>query len=362
MIAGERVRLTSDLMLAGVAFAMGTLVATVFPTSADFERTTDALPSNAYSAAYLSMVVKANPRDEHSRIALVRLLASRGDFVSALTHLRFVERTPQNATDLDDLRFDLSLQRARALPQPSPERSAAFEDVLGQLEDLVREPHPASRLIELGDIALQLERPHLAADRYELAASETLDAEARATLLARAGRWMLASGDARRAADCYVRAAESSVNAAGFRDYAVAASQALESSGDARAAADLAGRFADGAPNDAALVDRAVALELAANRPVLARRFGRILLKLRPEDPAELGKQALRELGAGDPVAALPLIREVVDRNRNDIEWREREARVAEWAGDPSLALRDWLWLAASGGKSATSNIGARLR
>ena len=59
----ERVRLARDGLLAGVTFAMGALLTLVFPSARDFDLNANALPIGAYAAAYLEVLVKANPRD-----------------------------------------------------------------------------------------------------------------------------------------------------------------------------------------------------------------------------------------------------------------------------------------------------------
>jgi Flp pilus assembly protein TadD len=68
-----------------------------------------------------------------------------------------------------------------------------------------------------------------------------------------------------------------------------------------------------------------------------------------PDDPALIEAQAHRELWAGDPASALPLVVRVREMRPQDPKLRELEAHVAEWAGKPALALDDWLWLLSHG-------------
>lgn len=358
----EPVKLANDAMLAGVAFAIGILLAVVFPTRLEFDAATDALPEHAYSAAYLEVIVKANPNDEHSRLAYARQLGHRGDFRAALAELA---QLPQRGhgdvrdTEVSELRFDFALDLARSLPVGSPERADGFAEVGRELEALTLGWHASPKLAEYAEIALGIERPRAAADLYLTLADRSTDDE-RARWLARAGRWLRASGDPIAAATAYQQAAASTPDRTASRAWLAMAVTSLEAGNRVERASELASRLAAAAPNDASSLAEAARLALFAGHPTLARDLGRHLLRLHPLDSAERDRQALRELAAGDAMAALPLVRDAVKRHPTDPAWREREAHVAEWAGAPTLAMKDWVWLARLGGSHRPEGLATR--
>jgi predicted Zn-dependent protease len=193
-------------------------------------------------------------------------------------------------------------------------------------------------------MALELENPALAA-AYLLELATLLPADERAGTLAEAGKWTRASGDGAGAADCYRQAVSLSSDPAEVRVYAAAAIDALEAQDQVAEAADLAASYSSMYKDDIALLERAAALASGANHATVARDLGRRLVLLRPDDEEELVRQVHRELAADDPRSALPFVQRVVGRRPLDPRWREVLARVAEWAGAPSLALENWLWL-----------------
>jgi tetratricopeptide (TPR) repeat protein len=350
--AGERVRLARDGLLAGVTFAMGALLTLVFPSARDFDRSTAALPVGAYSTAYLEVLVKANPRNWTARLAFVRQLQGRGDFARALSELDVVPRTDENRAELEALALDIAWAAVKALPTSVPMRAQAVANVVGRLESLAREPVSAARAEVYADIALQVERPLLAAELYRRV-GDASQGEARARALAVAGRWALAGGDPGRAAELYDGACRATARPDGQAIWARQSLVAGEATGDAAFAADRALGLVAMLPDDPGLMSEAARLALAAQRPVVARDLGRQLLRAAPSDIAERERQALRELAAGDPGAAWPLIEEAVHRHPTSAAWREREADTAEWTGRPQIALRDWLWLSRTPGRQA---------
>jgi len=340
-----RVKLARDGLLAGVTFAMGALLTLVFPSASDFDRNTAALPIGAYATAYLEVLVKANPRDWAARIAYVRQLQGRGDFARALTELDSVPRTEESRAELDELALELSWARARAVPAGSPARPVAMADVVSRLESLARLTGGLADAGRYADIALQVGRPLLAATFFQQRAAMTTS-EDRAGALAQAGRWSLAGGDPARAAELFDAAAKATSAMEWQAAWARQALAAAEAAGDVQAAAERASEWVARRPRDLALLSEAARLSLAANRPRAARDLGRRLMQAKRADPAERERQALRELAAGDPESAWPLVEEAARRHPASTEWREREARAAEWTGRPRIALRDWLWLA----------------
>lgn len=339
-----RVKLARDGLLAGVTFAMGGLLTLVFPSATDFDRNTAALPLGAYATAYLEVLVKANPRNWPARVAFVRQLQGRGDFARAVKELDAVPRTDETRAELDELSLDLSWAAMCALPKGSPALAAATAEVVGRLENLARSSGGLVGAARYANIALQVERPLLAARFFEEQAATAMG-EDRAAALERSGRWLLAGGEPARAAERFDAAAKATSTRAAQGAWARESLAAAEAAGNAPGAAERASEWVTRRPHDLELLAEAARLSLAANRPRLARDLGRRLMLAKHADPDERERQALRELAAGDPESAWPLVEEAARRHPASAEWREREAQTAEWTGRPRVALRDWLWL-----------------
>jgi len=335
-------------MLVGVAFALGALLAAVLPTAREYQRDTDGLSADAYSLAYLGVLSRATPHDEHTRLAFARRLLALGQYDAALLAAEPVAGRAHASGLAENLRLDVLLARARSIPEGVPARSEAFDAVGRQLLVVRALPQTAERLRDLATIALELQNPRLGAEFFaEAARIAPRDEQAR--LLAAAGRWMRASGDGARAVEYFREAEALEADRQSARDFAVSALDALEAENRVAEAANLAASFVDKYGDDAVILERAATLAAHANRVVVAREFGRRLLRLSPDNEELIKKQVRLELAAGDPRSALPLVTRLVAQHPTDVRWREVEARVAEWAGSPALALDDWLWLIGRG-------------
>ncbi len=335
-------------MLVGVAFALGALLAAVLPTAREYQRDTDGLSADAYSLAYLGVLSRATPRDEHTRLALARRLMALGQYDAALLAVQPGADRANGSGLTENLRLDILLARARGIPEGAAARIEAFDAVGRQLLIVRAVPQTAARLRELAAIALELQNPRLGAEFFVEAARIAPRGE-QARLFAAAGRWMRASGDGARAVECYREAEGLEADRQSARDFAVSALDALEAEDRVTEAANLAVSFVNKYDDDAVILERAATLAAYANRVVVAREFGRRLLRLSPDNEELIKKQVRLELAAGDPRSALPLVTRLVARHSTDVRWREVEARVAEWAGSPALALSDWLWLIGRG-------------
>ena len=292
-------------MLIGVAFALGGFVAAVLPTEGEYAQATDHLLPDADSISYVTVLSRARPSDRHMRLTLVRLLAALGDHAGALSALGAADDGAEPNGDAANLRFDLLLAKARSIPEGERARAAAFGDVVSALARLARFPQNADRLRALAQSALELERPHLAAEYY-LRLAVLVQDEERVAALADAGRWMRAAGDGAAAVECFGRAANLEPDRDQSRALAMRALETLVATNRPIEAAALAASYVFASPRDPAVIARASDSAAAVNRADDARTFGRMLLSLSPDDPTLLSKQVRLELAAGSPAAALP--------------------------------------------------------
>jgi thioredoxin-like negative regulator of GroEL len=341
--AADRVRLAPVPVLVGFAFTLGAVFAAVFPTRQEYAHLADEGAPDAYSLAYLQVLTRANPDDEHLRLIYVRQLSRLGRYDEALAALGPAASDRQGDAEAQGLVLDLLLARARAVPEGDPARREAFEGVVKQLRKL-RGLHVQSvdRLGALERLALELEEPRLAADFARSAAQSASDG---APLLADAARWMRAAGDASSAANLYREAAEKEHDTRRAQADALEAIAALESEDRVSDAADLAGVFASTWREEPRILVRAADLSLRCGRTFAARDYGRRLVAIDPASEVILEQQVRLELATGDARAALPLAQQLLERRPDDAHLHRTHARIAEWAGRPGIALSEWMWL-----------------
>jgi len=342
-------------MLLGVAFMTGIVLTVVFPSGREFAELTDKERVDAYSIAYLAVLTRAQQDDSNLRLAYTRQLAELGRWDEALTALdgtppreRGSNLVPEIAGNAGKVRLELMLARARALPVDSAPRAAAFEEIHRALRAGASLTLPSARARELAALALELEDPALAARYFLAAAAAERNRLARALALAEAGRWLRASGDERSASESFRRAADLSDDEERKVSYLCAAADALEGQGRPCDAVDLLRPYVSVSRN-VAVVERATALSTSCGNATDARQFGRLLRESAPDDERYVRAQVERELAAGDPAAALALLKRLVSSYPNDSELRWTTARVAEWSGQPQVALEQWLALVSSG-------------
>ncbi|WP_394847068.1 hypothetical protein LZC95_06315 [Pendulispora brunnea] len=343
----EHARLAGYPGLVGFAVVLTGMLALVFPTGKEYADFTSVKTPDRYSIAYLDVLTRANPEELELRLVYVKQLGTLGRFSKALALLEPVSRSPRYEAMAKNMRFDLRLAQARSIPEGDPLRQQTFDLALVDLEALRPLPHDAPRLRELAKVSLELERPAMASE-FLLRLAEQSDDGARASILAEAAHWQRASSDGKRAAVNYDKAAALSTDPTVGRAYALASIAALEAESAVTEAADRAAMYAAKYPNDVEILIRAAHLATACSRQSVARELGQKVIDLSPDDEtsdAFLREQAKRDLGVNDPQAALRSIKRLVARHPNDLDLRETEAFVAEWAGDRHLAYRDWLFV-----------------
>lgn len=332
--------------LLGFALVIGALLAVVFPTRAEYARLAEVEQPDAYSVAYLEVLVRANPNDAGLRMVHVKQLSKLGRYDAAEEVLRPLLSDP-HATAARALQFDLRLAHARAQEEGTSARKAAFDGVIALLPPLVAETSSIPRLRELAGIAAGLGRQDLVGEILGRLA-EVSPPEARPALRAEAAHAWVEGGDLARAAELFDSAAATDPDPSRAKEWARQALKADEAR-DVYAAADRATIYAKRWWADVEFIETATRLSTACGRARSAREFGRRLVELGPVTDALLRAQAKRELAAADPRAALGLVSQLIARHPDDALLREARARIAEWAGDQELALTDWLWLLAKG-------------
>ena len=270
-----------------------------------------ALDVNNSTITYSQLLLRARPQDDATRRALVRSLTDAGRWTEAHQVLApLLEKGGETARTARLDALEITSRQVRSLGADRPERSVLVQSLTRQIERVQAESLDAALLERMAGISLEVSAPALAARIYQRLAN--MDAPRRAHWLALAGHQHLAGGSPGLAATAYQDASRAAHDVVGRRKYALLALDAMVASADGARALRLAkerlGDFAD----DMDFLQRAVDIAMGQNDLQWAQSVGQQLLKL---DPA-------------------------------NVQQRIRQARIADWSGQPESALEQWLALA----------------
>ena len=165
-------------------------------------------------------------------------------------------------------------------------------------------------------------------------------------LLETAGRLALAHRQPAQAARYYEELANRMSESKEQHRYGMAALLALIASNQTDAALAAIRQRLMLFPADSELLGIGIKLALGNHLVHQAKEWGRLLLSQGPVTSAGIASQLNLELADGDLTAAFRLARRLVNRNPHSTKQRERLAHLAEWSGQPHLALIEWVYLA----------------
>jgi hypothetical protein len=391
---GERTRLLPPWVALAFGAAVALALALLFPFQG-LQRTLERAdaPLDALLIAYVEAWLVARPQNAALRLSLARQLMRAGDWQRAQAHLARVlaEGDAGEQRTARRLLFDADWERLQRL-EAGDEAAATLREALRQQlhEALQTEPDPVAGL-QLAQRALALGETALAVAYWErlLAASPALPA----ALWESAGLQALAVGRHVLAARLLLAARGAERRLAERRRLFLAAMRAAQAGNALAEALDLAERHLGELVADTETLEFLTRLALAANRPDLAQRYAVLLLRLSlapfaptrapgawpalalaaasPVRTAEAPAATPRERAArlpyderlytlafdvflanGNLQDALAVARSAVRQRPDDLRWRRRAAQVADWAGQPRLALEQWEAIARRTGRA----------
>ena len=384
--AAERPFLAPGWLIALLAAIVGLVLFLLYPRT-DLERRLAAMPDTALSAAYLANLLRSDPDNPRLRLLLARQQLQ-------MDKLDAARATLQPALDAHDeatrraawwMLFEITEGDYRRLPaSATAERTALQRDMLRQMQQLAEQAPSLEQQIELAGKAYQYNAPSLGQALFKALANRLDDPAQASALFARAARDALANGDYRGCAELYLLARSSSPDAQQARRHFHAALRALQSGNQPLAALELGERELGDLADDPDTLLLLTQLSRAAGRPEVADRYIRRLLKLSLRQQWQ-ALQVARAWGEGafhhvsekgtprgpgiafdDRIFTLGY--EVFLENRkledawqvasaavrqapDNLDWRERLARVAEWTARPQVALDNWLKIARATGQ-----------
>ena len=324
----------------------GALLASVVPTRAEYTRNLDR-PSDARSLPYLAALTRASGGDRAIELLYVHRLQSLGRFDAAIDALAPAPAGAEDPT-IANLRFDLLLAKARAEADGTAARTSAFAEVSygssGGSGRSRRRTRGSARLAAVaagsGRAALGGRVPVRGRPRFRFR---------------RTGR----------------RSSSSPAGGSGLRETRpepriASARRPTRRPTRSKARSDRAPRGRrrrGGGPRRmprrswpppmprAISTTRRCSRARRRSRPRRGSGQGRegprpsprlARTRRRRRRPRAGAARARRRRPARGALADIALL---VARHPDDPHWRRVEATVAEWSGDPSLALGDWLWL-----------------
>ncbi len=366
------------LLLSGlVAFA---LIA-IYPQKDLIKRLSES-PESELSRDYLINLLRTNPDNPELRLLLARQELAQGKFAN----VRATLQPTLNATDPDLRKEALWLLWQTAAKEysllPTKDKTAEYRHQLAQqLRALMSETWPEERLIQIAGMAFAVGEPALAISLHQQLAQNSPNSVATADRLIKVAADTLASGNYRESAELLFLARRKTTDPAQAKRCFLNALRTLQSGNLLNEAMAAAEREIEPLSNDSETLLFLTQLARSAGRPDLADRYVRQLLRLSllrqleqirlaaahggalPQKAAwsavdrsngpqlafddkiyTLGYEVFLENGKLDDAwkVAASAVRQAPD----DMAWRERLAKVAEWTHRPEMALDNWLLLA----------------
>ena len=379
--AVERPRLAPVWLIGLLAAIVGFTLFLLYPRS-DLERRLAANPDTALSAAYLENLLRSDPNNPQLRLLLARRQLQIGQIEAARITLQPALVAPESAVrgKAHWVLFEISEQEYRNLPATANnERYQKRQELLRQMQKLADQPKSIEEQIELAGKAYQYNHPGLGGELFKSVARRINDPERAHALFESAAKEALANGDYRGCAELYLLARNNSRDRSESRRLFHAALRALQSGNQPLSAVELGEREIGELAEDNDTLLLMTHLARAAGRPDIADRYVRKLLRISLLQQWQAlqvahawGEGSFRKVSAtgqtGGPGIAFDdkiftLGYEVFLENRKledawqvasaavrqapeDLNWRERLARVAEWTQRPQLALENWLKIA----------------
>lgn len=377
----ERPRLAPLWLIALLASFVGIALFLLYPRQ-DLERLLAATPDTPLAEAYLDNLLRSDPNNPQLRLLLARRQFQLGQEEKALQTLQPALQAGDAVLRLEARWFlwEIEDQLARQAATRSPaEHQSAKARMRTLLHELASESWPLERQMALAGRAFQLGEGALGRQLYQGIASSIRNPDEAATLFAHAASTALGAGDYQSSAELYLCARRSATETPQARHYLHAALRALQSGDQPLAAVELGernlGEFAD----DQETLFLMVNLARAAGRYDIAERYVRQLLRLSlqhqwqalqiarawgdgsfigisqkatPRGPGIAFDDKIYTLGydvfleARKLEDAWQVASSAVRQAPDNLAWRERLARIAEWTGRPQIALDNWLKLA----------------
>lgn len=337
------------------------------------------------TVAYLANLLRTDPDDPALRFALARQQLARNETDAARATLRPLLDSPDPQLRADSHWRDwLSYREAWSrLPDGSPLRPALHKAMLRRLHELAAETWPEDMQVRIAADAFTLGERALGSQAIKALARRP-GTRFDAGWYAESARTLLEAGDYRGGAELYLVARKRATSLQARRSHYLAALHTLQAGNLLDEAVATAERELGDLADDTETLYAVVVLARACGRPDVADRLARRMIRLSLRDQLQRWQLAQAGLDGGlQPTAttappgapglafderiyslaydaflgnrnladAYRVAESAVRQRPDDLAWRERLAKVAEWHGQPRVALDQWLVLARRDGR-----------
>lgn len=337
-------------------------------------------PESELSSAYVTNLLRTDPNNPKLRLLQATQALEHGNFATLREVLAPALEAEDPALHREAvwLLWQASRQEFKKLSAPSSTQLETVRLQLAQqLTNLAKEDWPTERLIEIAGQAFEFGEPSVGLALYRQAAERSTEPDEAAAWLAKGGSVALSYSLYRSSAELYLQARQKTNDPAQARQYLLTALRTLQSGNLPAEALSMAEQGIGDLAADRETLFFLTQLARAAGRPDAADRYVRQLLRLsllRQLEQVRLAaahggalpqKVSLRTRGPQLPFDdktytlgydvflenrklddAWKVAASAVRQSPEDLAWRERLAKAAEWTGRPEMALDQWWHLA----------------
>lgn len=362
----DRPRLISLPSLAGLAVAVIIVLVLLYPHKRLSEQIRKDIKVDEVSLQYIRNLLATEPDNYELRVQLAQAYASIGLYENAYAALQPLYSTSEVRWREEALlvKLGILLKIAYAAAPESADRvqkMAHFMREVHASEAQFTDPNTLRQLIRLAESGGEMYLAESIATRLILISDNLID-------LDEAARLALANGRYLESAQFTWRARQLATDTAKKITYLKLALSTLQAGGIGHIGLQWVQKLPEAEWQSTDVLYALTKLALASNQPAAAAGFAAKLVGFdNPEaEPSpfnsthyELAYTAF--LGSGALPHALKLAQSAVSQEPRNVLWRDRLAHIAEWSGQPKLAIVQWRWLAMNQGKESDWQAWMRL-
>ncbi len=362
-----RPRLFTPLAVLLMGGVVGLLLVLFYPSDTLQRSLLQNQAPDGLTARYLQAQLRYEPGNAPLRMALARVQLELHEPDKARRTLVQLLNAPDRKIQAEArwLSYEVDLQLMYDWPVGSRGRAQARGELLQRLRRDFSQLNPANpQFHAYTNLAWQLNDAQLAHDMYEQVLASKF--KVGSAWLREGARTALGQRDYILSAQMYFAARWNDTDYHEARDDFLSALTVLQSGNLLDEALTQGEQQLQGFSRDPIVLEKLTRLALAANRPAKAEQFARMMLRLSfwwrsqirlvsTEGGVLPFNDRLYKLSFDAFLAnsnlkdALKVAKLAVQQAPELLEWRRRLAQVAEWSGEPQLALQQWLYLAQTG-------------
>lgn len=354
----QRPRLISLSSLAGLTLSVVIVLVLLYP----HQRLTGQIRTDTsvdeISLQYIKNLLATDPGNNELRLQLAQAYATIGQYENAYTTLQPLYTNKQTRWRDEALlvKLGILLKIAYAAAPGSPDRKqkmAQFLQELRAIEFRVSNPDTLRQLAQFAESGGEIYLAEYIRARLLLTSNNPVDFDD-------AARRALANGLYLESAQFTWRSrlhANDPVKKIAYLKLALAT---LQAGGIGHIGLEWVQKLPEPEWQSSDVLYNLTKLALATKRPAAAADFAARLVGFNnpsanasPFESAHYELAHTAFLGNSDLQHALRLTQHAVSHDPDNIIWRERLAHIAEWSGQPKLAIIHWRWLALHQGKES---------